>query len=98
MDLYFAFQEGEHVKIFNTTRFGFRKITVERPLKLNFQVSSERIERLKAHRTFGSLAESKYKHADISRAASGACGRLQPVGEDHLKLSRVPRSPATPPW
>src|SRR5213594_3220239 len=27
------FEEGEHVKIFPTTHFGFRKITVERPLR-----------------------------------------------------------------
>ena len=33
-------------KIFPTTYFGFRKITVERPLRLNFQASPERIARL----------------------------------------------------
>jgi type I restriction enzyme M protein len=31
------FREGEHVRIFPTTHFGFRKITVERPLRLNFR-------------------------------------------------------------
>jgi type I restriction enzyme M protein len=34
-------------KIFDTTDFGYREIKVERPLKLNFQASAERIERLK---------------------------------------------------
>jgi type I restriction enzyme M protein len=33
-------------KIFPTTHFGYRKITVERPLRLNFQASPERISRL----------------------------------------------------
>ena len=33
-------------RIFPTTNFGFRKITVERPLRLNFQASPERIARL----------------------------------------------------
>src|SRR6185369_10874762 len=33
-------------RIFPTTHFGFRKITVERPLRLNFQASPERIARL----------------------------------------------------
>ena len=38
--------EAEEVtvsRVFPTTRFGFRKITVERPLRLNFQASEERI-------------------------------------------------------
>lgn len=29
------FEESEVVKIFPTTQFGYRKITVERPLRLN---------------------------------------------------------------
>ena len=33
-------------KIFDTTDFGYREIRVERPLKLNFQVSDERLARL----------------------------------------------------
>ena len=46
-------------KIFPTTHFGFRKITVERPLRLNFQVSPERIARLDDERAFVNLAVSK---------------------------------------
>jgi type I restriction enzyme M protein len=34
-------------KVFDTTDFGYREIKVERPLRLNFQASAERIERLK---------------------------------------------------
>jgi type I restriction enzyme M protein len=56
-----SFEEGEFVKIFPTTRFGFRKITVERPLKLNFQASPERIARLEEEKAFQSLAQSKKK-------------------------------------
>src|SRR5262245_61097690 len=33
-------------RIFPTTHFGFRKITVERPLRLEFQVTPERVARL----------------------------------------------------
>ncbi len=36
-DLYNAFEESEIVKIFDTTDFGYRKIVVERPLRLNFR-------------------------------------------------------------
>mgnify|MGYP001576178181 CR=1 FL=1 len=46
------FEEGEHVKVLPTTHFGFRKITVERPLKLNFQASPERIARLDEEKAF----------------------------------------------
>ena len=46
-------------KIFKNQEFGFLKITVERPLKLNFQVSEERIEKLKLENAFIKLAESK---------------------------------------
>ena len=40
-------------RIFPTTHFGFRKITVERPLRLNFQASHERIARLEEERVRG---------------------------------------------
>jgi type I restriction enzyme M protein len=50
-------------RIFPTTHFGFRKITVERPLRLNFQASPERIARLEEEKGFQSLAQSKKKGA-----------------------------------
>src|SRR6202795_71443 len=58
-----VFEEGEHVKIFPTTHFGFRKITVERPLKLSLQASPERIARLEEEKAFENLAQSKKKGA-----------------------------------
>ncbi len=61
-------QEEEVVvsRVFPTTHFGFRKITVERPLRLNFQASPERIGRLEEERGFLSLAKSR------KRGAAGA--------------------------
>jgi type I restriction enzyme M protein len=50
-------------RIFPTTHFGFRKITVERPLKLEFQASDERIARLEEEKGFQALAQSKKKGA-----------------------------------
>src|SRR5438094_270033 len=50
-------------RIFPTTHFGFRKITVERPLRLNFQASPERIARLNDEKGFQALAQSKKKGA-----------------------------------
>jgi type I restriction enzyme M protein len=54
-------------RIFPTTHFGFRKITVERPLRLNFQANQERIVRLEEERGFQALAESKKKGAVAAR-------------------------------
>ncbi len=62
-------------KIFPTTHFGFRKITVERPLRLNFQASPERIERLEGERGFLALAQTKKKGA--AGAKEQAEGRAQ---------------------
>lgn len=48
-----AFEESETSKIFATTDFGYRRITVERPLQLTFDPSDElRIEALKADKSF----------------------------------------------
>jgi type I restriction enzyme M protein len=56
-------KDGDPSKIFNTTAFGYRKITVERPLRLNFQASPERISRLQQQKAFTDLAASKKKKA-----------------------------------
>ncbi len=62
-------------RLFPTTHFGFRKITVERPLRLNFQASAERIARLEEEKGFQALALSKKKGA--AGAQEQAEGRLQ---------------------
>lgn len=46
--LYGAFADGSHVKIFGNDDFGYRQITVERPLRLRFQVTEDRISALLA--------------------------------------------------
>ena len=48
-------------KIFDNADFGYQKITVERPLRLNFQATAERIARLDDITAFTKLAESKKK-------------------------------------
>ena len=49
-------------KVFDNADFGFHKITVERPLRLNFQATSERIARLETERAFVNIASSKKKN------------------------------------
>ncbi len=52
-------------KIFDNADFGFHKITVERPLRLNFQASAGRIERLENETAFKNLADSKKKNEAV---------------------------------
>jgi len=66
-----AFTESETSKIFPTTHFGFRKITVERPLRLSFQASAERIARLDDERAFQALAQSKKGAGAAKEQAAG---------------------------
>jgi len=44
--LYGRFEETAQSKIFPVEAFGYRRITVERPLRLNFQTNAERIEKV----------------------------------------------------
>ncbi len=71
-----SFRESEFSKIFPTTQFGYRRITVERPLQLNFQASPERIERVKDERTFQRLAKSKKRNPEV-KAQEEELGRKQ---------------------
>ena len=59
--LYADFRVGPDVKVFDNADFGFHRITVERPLQLNFQASEERINRLDDERTWQGLVKSKKK-------------------------------------
>ena len=46
-------------RVYPTTHFGFRKITVERPLRLDFHASPQRVARLDGERAFANLAVSR---------------------------------------
>ena len=61
-DLYLnALEKGEEhpkVKVFTPSDFGYRRITVERPLRLRFEVTEETLAELEVNRT---LAGDKYE-------------------------------------
>lgn len=59
--LYGEFKESEHCRIFDNSDFGYHQITVERPLKLNFEVTEERLVRVRDSGAFQGLTESKKK-------------------------------------
>lgn len=71
-------KEDEFVisKVFDNLDFGFRQITVERPLRLNFMASPERIQRLREVSAFQNLAKSKKKDKK-QVAAEEKAGREQ---------------------
>jgi len=51
--------EDEVSKIFDTTDFGFREIRIERPLRLNFQASDERLKHLPYEKAIAKLDEDE---------------------------------------
>lgn len=72
--LYARFEENENCKIFDNEEFGYRKITIERPLKLSFKVNEEAIGRVNETSQFVNLAVSKKKDEEI-KAQEEAAGR-----------------------
>ncbi|MEP7352504.1 MAG: class I SAM-dependent DNA methyltransferase [Acidobacteriota bacterium] len=53
---------GEFSKIFDVSEFGYREIRIERPLRLSFHVTPERIARLKLDKTFLRLDIADQNH------------------------------------
>ncbi len=76
VQLYRERPESEYAKLFDTSDFGYRKVTIERPLQLNFQASAERIERLDEERAFQNLAKSRKRDPQI-QAEEEAAGRAE---------------------
>jgi len=66
--------ESDVSKIFGTTDFGYREIRVERPLRLNFQVSDERLAQLHDQKPFATLTEKE--KAGIETALRGVGDQL----------------------
>ncbi|HAS79718.1 MAG TPA: hypothetical protein DCR90_02285 [Fusobacteriaceae bacterium] len=60
-EIYSKFEETELSKIFDNEDFGFRKITVDRPLKLQFEINEETLELFKNSSQYINLAISKKK-------------------------------------
>ena len=73
--LYGGITKNGRSKIFDNQDFGFRKITVERPLRLNFQATPERIASLQEVKAFQNLAKSKKKKGTKAAETEIAEGR-----------------------
>lgn len=59
--LFGEIEEGETSKVFANEDFGYWRVTVERPLRLNFAITPERIEAVEQQGAFGGLAKSRKK-------------------------------------
>jgi len=68
--LYGDMAENKQSKVFPTEAFGYRRVTVERPLRLNFQASAERIQRLGDEKAIQKLDDAERERIEA------ACRRL----------------------
>ena len=72
-----SFADGEHVRIFDNADFGYRRITVERPLRLNFAGTEERLARVREAGAFADLAASRKRRNTKAVQAEVEAGRRQ---------------------
>lgn len=77
--MYGDFQASKKSIIFPNEAFGYRRITVERPLKLNFQASEERIARIRDENAIQKLS------TDVQNSLIAAC---QSLNSETLYLNR----------
>lgn len=60
LETYHAYEDNTDVsKVYPNSYFGYRKVTVDRPLQLNVQTSAERMDRLENEKQFTKLDESE---------------------------------------
>ena len=68
LGLHRAFEEGERSKVRENEFFMFRRITVERPLRLRYEASEEAIERLRTSSAFQRLVKPPANAKDPAKA------------------------------
>lgn len=83
--LYGNFEESENSKIFNGVDFGYYTITVERPLRLNFAITPERIELLKDAKPLKAVQEAVA--STLTGMISETVWKNREVFSKHLKTS-----------
>mgnify|MGYP003110879148 FL=1 len=90
--LYGAFEESEESKIFPTTAFGYRRITVERPLQLNFQASPERLAKLADEKPLQKLDDDQQQalHDAIATLDADTRYRNRDAFTNDLKVALKP--------
>lgn len=89
LELYTNFTETEHSKIFNTTDFAYRQITIERPLKLKFDFNEEVIENLYQQFHIKTKEENDFDLAEITKQAQECKGTALEKSTENLVTDRI---------
>ena len=63
-NLYISARDGEKVKIFDNEDFGYRKTTIDRPLRMKFVISEEGISKVSSDKAFNKAMNGKQKALD----------------------------------
>jgi len=77
--LYSAFEEGDRCKIFENRDFGYRRITVERPLRVRWEVTDETVAALRRTKPVERLEEEE--RARVVSAVEGLRGTSTTEGD-----------------
>jgi len=64
LGIYDTFEESKYCKIFDTTDFGYTKVTVERPLRLRYELNPEQRQALRTDSTVLKLKDDKGQELD----------------------------------
>ena len=96
VELYRAMEENEHCRIFENVDFGYRRVRIERPLRLNFHAIPERIERLKGEKAFQNLTKTRKKDPEAIETARREGERQQQAILEALRAlpDRMSKDPA----
>jgi type I restriction enzyme M protein len=95
--LYGDFTEGERVKVFSNEAFGYQRITVERPLRLRWDVTPDTLDRLAEAKQWEKLNDSdKSALSAALRALEGTTTTDRSVLAK--KLGAVPKAIDKPLW
>jgi type I restriction enzyme M protein len=95
--LYADFEEGERVKIFPNEAFGYQRITVERPLRLRWEVTPDALAKLAATKQFAKLTpeEQQDLKAGLEEFVGFSTTERSAMAD---KLGQLPRSVTKQVW
>ena len=91
--LYGAFEEGPRSKIFTNESFGFLRITVERPLRLRWEITEETLAIVESHKATAKL-DPEVREALLARLR-GYLGEELDSDDTVLELVRAALLPVT---
>jgi type I restriction enzyme M protein len=64
-NLFLTARDGERVKVLDNEDFGYRKITIDRPLRMKFVISEDGISKVSSDKAFEKIKNGKQKTIDL---------------------------------